>query len=144
MAKYYVLAVVVSLVLSSPLLTLFINDYFVREVLRVEDIIGSNGIVLYRFYPCENKLNSNNLLLRVFVSTYEPIAVIVLDYEQFIERYGRGDLYGYLAFEPCITGSTVIDIVYPKGMPCWPIYIEIQGKPGTNIYVEVYVIKSFL
>ena len=108
------------------------------------DVIGVRGYLLYELYPCKNKLDDRLLLVRLIISTNKPVTIVNLYYEQYIERYGGGDLYGYLAYKPYAINEKVIEVEYLKGMPCWPIYIEIHGSSGTNIYIKIYIIKSLL
>ncbi|HDD25883.1 MAG TPA: hypothetical protein ENF75_02200 [Acidilobales archaeon] len=73
----------------------------------------------------------------MFLINAYPIRLInitVIVYERFMELGNRIDLYGYLTK---INNSIFIhaSVTYPKGIPCWPIYVVIEGDGLTLVYV---------
>ncbi len=138
MKKYFIITIIMGIILIGSLSILLVHEYTVKVIMFKRDVIDTSGYLLYEFYPCKNKLNERFLLIRLIISADKPVTIVILDYEQYIERYGRGDLYGYLAYKSHVVNEEIIEVEYPKGMPCWPIYIEIRGSYGTNICMKIY------
>ena len=129
MKKYLILTIIMGMILIGSLSILLVYEYSVEIILSKRDVISVSRYLLYELYPCRNKLSDRLLLIRLVISTNRPVTIVILDYEQYIERYRRGGLYGYLAYKSHVVNEETIEVEYPKGMPCWPIYIEIHGSP---------------
>ena len=137
---FVLIAIATSLMLSLTLVTMESRGIV---LLDKHGIIDEKGFLAYSFYLCRDseKTTRNDIDFLVVLESNSSVKLKVLDYEQYIEEEGRGDLYGYLALLDGIIEKASIRIRYPRAMPCWPIYVKIEGSPGTYIHIRIELLK---
>jgi len=104
------------------------------SAIQLSNLGGQGKRFTYVFTPCNTNVSECDFMFLINAYSIRPINITVVDYEQYMELGSRIDLYGYLTR---VNNSMFIhaSVTYPKGIPCWPIYVVIEGEGLTFIYV---------